>query len=254
MAKTHPHSLIIGGTRGIGRALARRLAADGHVVSVVGRRASSGESVSGTRYWSVDLTETESTCASLSGIIAEQGPLNNLVFLQRFKGAGDKWRGELETSLTATKCVIEHLAGHFAAGANNSIVLVSSAAGNVIADEQPVGYHVAKAGLNQMARYFAVTLGGKGIRVNTVSPGTVIKEENRGFYARNKRLVEVFRQAIPLGRMGTAEEIASVIAFLCSAQSSFITGQNLLVDGGISLLSQETLLHKFTKQSGPFSK
>jgi len=160
MAKMKPHSLIIGGTKGIGRALARMLAADRHVVSVVGRRTPTGEPVTGIRHWSVELRQTESICPSLSEIIEEQGPLNNLVFLQRFKGEGDNWRGELETSLTATKCVIEYLAPKFAANADKAIVLVSSAASNIIADEQPVGYHVAKAGLNQMARYFAVTLGG----------------------------------------------------------------------------------------------
>ena len=240
-----PHSLIIGGTRGIGRALARAFAAEGHRVSVVGRRPPVAKMPAGIRCWNADILDTDQIARVLTEIIDARGSLNNLVFLQRFKGEGDKWRSEIETSLTATKEIIEAVAAHFVTGPDKSIVLVSSAAANIVTAEQPVGYHVAKAGLNQMARYFAVTLGGRGIRVNTVTPGTVLKEENREYYLKNKKLLALFEKNIPLGRMGTAEEIAQVIAFLCSSKASFITGQNLLVDGGISLLSQETLIQTY---------
>ena len=142
---------------------------------------------------------------------------------------------------TATRQIIEYLAGQFQPRQNNSIVLVSSAASTVIAAEQSAGYHVAKAGLNQLARYYAVVLGAKGIRVNVVAPGTVLKPENQAFYLQNKKLQRLFRKTIPLGRMGTAAEIAEVIAFLSGPRASFVTGQTLLVDGGVNLLSTETL-------------
>jgi NAD(P)-dependent dehydrogenase (short-subunit alcohol dehydrogenase family) len=127
-------------------------------------------------------------------------------------------------------------------------VLVSSAASDVIAAEQGPGYHVAKAGLNQMARYYAVVLGQAGIRVNVVSPGTVLKPENRDFYLGDARLQALFKQVVPLGRMGTAQEIAEVIDFLGSSNASFITGQTLLVDGGVNLLSTETLARSLFTQ------
>ena len=110
-----------------------------------------------------------------------------------------------------------------------------------IADGQPVGYHVAKAGLHQLANYYAVTLGPKGIRVNCVAPSTFQKRENEGFYGSQAELVDLFRRTIPLGRMGTALDVANVIAFLCGPQSSFVTGQRIAVDGGVSLLAQESL-------------
>ena len=240
------HSLIIGGTRGTGRELVRLFAENGHAVSVIGRRIPSekDQRQPGVHFWTADVCDGEALEAALQEVLARNGPLNNLVFLQRFKGDGDKWLGELDVSLSVTKNVIEALTNKFSKSGGNSIVIVSSIADQFISDGQPVGYHVAKAGLYQMVCYYAVALGPKGIRVNCVSPSTMVKEENREFYQKNKPLVEVFEKTIPLGRMGTALESANVISFLCDPKASYVTGQKLVVDGGVSLLSQEALARK----------
>lgn len=239
------HSLIIGGTRGIGRALAKLLSADGHRVSVIGRRApaESDKSITNVRHWIVDLSDKDGLNAALDEIVKENGPLTSLSFLQRYRGQGDNWAGEIETSLTATKQVIERLADHFTDA--GSIVLVSSIIGQYVVLGQPVSYHVAKAGIDQMVRYYAVTLGPKGIRVNGVSPGSVIKEESREFYSKQDKLLALFKQIMPIGRIGTAEEVAQVIAFLASPQSAVITGQNIIADGGMTLQSQESVVRRF---------
>jgi NAD(P)-dependent dehydrogenase (short-subunit alcohol dehydrogenase family) len=230
--------------------LAEVLARDGHGVSVLGRNPppETQRGTSSIDYWSVDLLKPGSWVSVLDDVVRRNGPLSNLIFLQRYKKKEDSWEGEIGTSLTATKCIIEYLVDKFEKGTIGAIVLVSSAASRVIADEQPVGYHVAKAGIQQLCRYYAVVLGRKRIRVNTVTPGTILKPENREFYLRNPKLQKCFRQLIPLGRMGTAEEVAGVIAFLCSAKASFITGQDILVDGGVSLLAQETLARRLTER------
>ncbi len=240
------HSLIIGGTRGVGRELVRMFSEQGHAVSVVGKRPPSepDRQRKNVSFWAVDVTNQPAVKAALAGIVEKNGKLDNLVFLQRFKGEDDKWLGEIETSLTATKEIIEALAGQFSEAGDHSIVAVSSIADEFIADGQPASYHVGKAGLWQLVRYFAVVLGPRGIRVNCVSPCTFVKQENQAFYSQNEKLRDLFQQIIPLGRMGSAVDCANVIAFLCSPQSSFVTGQRITVDGGVSLLSQESLARK----------
>lgn len=245
------HILIVGGTRGMGRALVKSFAEEGHTLSVIGRRQPSeaDRQILGVCYWTVDLLNQEQLSQSLTEIISQNGKLTNLVFFQQYRGEGDEWEGEIETSLTATKNVIEALAGEFDDSIEKSIVIVSSVAGQYIAQEQPLSYHVAKAGINQMVRFYAVTLGSQGIRVNSVASGTMLKEESKHFYFQNEELHNLYKSIIPLGRMGTSEELANAIAFLCSPKSSFITGQTIVVDGGISLQWHESLARKLTPMS-----
>lgn len=240
------HTLIVGGTRGIGRALVRTLAKENHVVSVIGRRPPSeaDRNIPGVHYWALDLLDRKRLSEGCAEIICQNGKISNLVFFQRYRGEGDDWSGEMETSLTATKVTIEGLVGDFDGTNENSIVIVSSIASHFVAEEQPLSYHVGKAGLNQMVRYYAVALGPGGIRINSVSPGTILKDEARDFYLRNAELSDLYNKVIPLGRMGTSEEVANVVAFLCSDKASFITGQDIVVDGGLSLISHETLARK----------
>jgi NAD(P)-dependent dehydrogenase (short-subunit alcohol dehydrogenase family) len=243
-----PHSLIVGGTRGMGRVLAQHFADAGHRVSVIGRRAPERKLPRGVRFSAADVTNPAMLSQTLAGIIKQAGKLSRVVCLQRFKAAdGDAWEGEIATSLSATRLIIETVAEKFSPTGDKTIVLVSSIASDLIASEQGPGYHVAKAGLNQMARYYAVILGPKGIRVNVVSPGTVLKPENRDFYLGNTELQTLFQRTIPLGRMGTAAEIAEVIDFLGGPKASFVTGQTLLVDGGVNLLSPETLARSLSR-------
>jgi cupin fold WbuC family metalloprotein len=242
------HSLIVGGTRGIGSELARLLAAQGHVVSVLGRHAPAepDQLLAHVSHWMVDLLDEAALATTLDDIVARRGRLNNLVFLQRFQGDGDRWLGEFATSLTATRFVIERLADRFSPSADNSIVVVTSIADQFVAESQPVGYHVMKAGLHQLVRYYAARLGPQGIRVNCVSPCTVLKAENRDWYAQHEEVAKLFQDTIPLGRMVDARDVAQVIAFFCSPQAAAVTGQRLIVDGGVSLLSHEALARKLT--------
>ena len=242
------HTLVIGGTRGMGRELVRTLAAENHVVSVIGRRPPSepDSQTPEVHYWALDLLDQARLKETLGEIVSKKGKLHNLVFFQRYRGKDDPWEGEIQTSLTATMNAIEYLAGEFRPGENNSVVVVGSVANHLVAEEQPLSYHVAKGGLSQLVRYYAVVLGRKGIRVNSVSPGSVLKEETKEFYLQNSVLQELYETITPLGRMGTATEVANVVAFLCSPKASYITGQDIVVDGGISLQWQETLARKLT--------
>jgi NAD(P)-dependent dehydrogenase (short-subunit alcohol dehydrogenase family) len=237
------HALIIGGTRGIGRSLVERFLKDGRMVSVVARKPPLDQSKIDhklVRYWQADIAQRGQLDPVLAEIVRERGKLQSMVFLQRYRGEGDDWEGELAVSVTATKNIIDFLAGDFDEQ-GGAIAVVNSNASEVIVDEQPLGYHAAKAALLQLVRFYAVNLGPRNIRVNGICPITTVKLESRDYYLNNSELMKRCKKMIPLGRLGTAEEVANVIAFLCSEQASFITGQNLTVDGGISLRGHEAL-------------
>jgi 3-oxoacyl-[acyl-carrier protein] reductase len=234
------HSLVVGGTWGIGRTVARRFAAEGHAVSVLGRRESPEEELPGVRSWQVDVADASARAEALAAAVRENGALRNVVLLQRFRGDGDSWQGELAVSVDATKKIVEQVAGSFTRE-GGSIVIAGSHASHLVADEQPIGYHVAKAALRQMARYLAVQLGPRGIRVNCVTPGAVLKEETADRYREDPWSAAV-ENATPLRRIGTADDVADGVVLLCSPGAGFITGHELVVDGGLSLVWQESLI------------
>lgn len=243
MVNKTSHAVVIGGAKGGGRAWARHAELNGRRVTVVGRTAPARGLGPGVDFERCDLSR-KGAASALCARLAKKGPLDSLVFFQRFRGGGDSWDGELAVSLTASRTLIEGLAPRFAAGGARSIVLVGSNAGRLVAAEQPASYHVAKAALIQLMRYYAVALGPKGLRVNAVSSGTLVKEESAAFYASQPRLRALYESVIPLGRMGRSEDVVGAVEFLCGAKASFITGQELVVDGGVSLLMQESLARR----------
>jgi NAD(P)-dependent dehydrogenase (short-subunit alcohol dehydrogenase family) len=238
------HAIIIGGTKGVGRELAAILAADGQFVTAVGRSPGTFPDVAGGGQIEGFVGDVENPDALLAGLkerVAKRGKVSSLVFLQRYRGQGDAWAGELAVALTATKTLIDGLTPEFDPAGDRAICVVTSSAGALVARNQSLAYHTTKAALRQMARFYAVKLGPKGIRVNAVAPCTFVKAESAAYYAGQAALQELYAKVTPLGRMGTAREVAEAVAFLCGPKSSFITGQELAIDGGLSLMLQDAL-------------
>ena len=122
------HSIIIGGTRGLGRVVAQKMAARGDIMSVVGRtELPAGDFDAGEIYnYKTDIDDNEAIRSTLDNLLMENGKANYSIFLQRYRGKDDAWAGEIQTTMSATKNIIEHLTPHFSETEDNGIVAVSS--------------------------------------------------------------------------------------------------------------------------------
>src|SRR5438876_5015710 len=119
-----PHTLIVGGTRGLGREVVRILASRGSRVSVIGRREppERDRHIPNVQHWIADLLDGDAALRAAESAVVKNGPLNYLIFCQRYRGKDDDWAGEIQVSLTATKQLIEALTPKFAPEGDRGIV------------------------------------------------------------------------------------------------------------------------------------
>jgi 3-oxoacyl-[acyl-carrier protein] reductase len=230
------HVIIIGATSPLAIASSAGFLARGDTVSLVSRNGGDLILRRGERGYSFNLNELTGVHELFSRIVDESGPAERICFFQRYReNASNAWDGEYSISLRATSLFIEEFQAQPVSQNDKSIVIVSSPADAQVVLEQSASYHAVKAGLSQLVRYYAMTLGEVGIRVNGVKPAIVLKPRAQQFYDENPDLVKLFKGVIPVGRMGQPADIANAVLFLSSPLSSYITGQILSVDGGLSL-------------------
>ena len=228
--------LITGASKGIGRAVADRLAAEGH--EPIGLARTAPTDFPG-RFHEVDLSDRAATAATLDKIVAEgrvDAVVNN-VGLARFGRIGSIDLDELSTTYdmnvrTAVQVVQAVLPGMVEAGWGR-IVNVTSLTTLGVAERTP--YAGSKAALETDTRIWAGELASSGITVNAVAPGPIetemFRERSPAGSEREARLLDV----IPLHRLGTPAEIAHVICMLLHEDAGYMTGQIVRVDGGGSI-------------------
>lgn len=230
------HALIVGGSRGMGRVLAERWAARGKIVSVLSRSVpAQDDRAPNLTHFTADLRSSTEITAALEQLQQSRGWPDEVVFFQRWRGDGDAWDAELATTLSGTNTILTALASQWDTARAPSVVMVGSLAARQIAPEQGPAYHVAKAGLEQLMRYYAAEWGPRGVRVNAVVPGIVLKDSARPYYDQHPQLQAGYERIIPLGRMGRPQDVCAAIDFFCSEQAAYVTGQALIIDGGLSL-------------------
>lgn len=232
------HINVVGGSKGLGKIFSNLCSSIGWDTSIVARNPEGEDKNS----YSCDITYKESISETLNKIYKSQGEINSIVFLQRYRGNADSWDNHYSVSVKAiSEYSLQALPFmNLDATIDKSIVIISSISSVSVAPEQDAAYHATRTAQVGLMKYLAYSLGKHGIRVNSVSFGNILKNTNREFFEENKNLKEKMQNCSPLNRMGTSEEISKVIKFLVSNESSWMTGQNLIVDGGASLLWNES--------------
>ena len=240
-------AVIAGATRGIGRAIAELLAAEGCNVSICARDAEAVDGVvadlkaSGANAMG-QVADATDRAAQEAWVNATAQAFGNIdIFIANVSALNqgtdeDAWRQSFEVDMMASFNGIEAALPHLKKAQSGSIVLISSiAALHVPGGPKPYG--AMKAAVINYAKGLARSLAPEGIRVNAVSPGNIYFED--GVWGKTERNnPEFFAKQVaanPMGRMGTPEEVAATAVFLASPAASFVSGTNLVVDGALTL-------------------
>ena len=142
------------------------------------------------------------------------------------------WRATLDVNLTGAFIVTQAVGRHMLAAGRGAVVGIASV-GSLDPSAGGGSYSASKAGIAMLMAQFALEWGPRGVRVNTVSPGLIRAGLAASFYD-DEAVAEGRRRLVPLGRLGSAADVAEAVLFLCSDHASYINGHNLVVDGGLT--------------------
>ncbi len=241
-------ALVTGGGSGIGLAAARALVADGASVLLMGRTAAKldagaasleGLAVDGAtvEIFAGDVTDESSVADAVAAAGALPGTLSICVASAGDGTIGpivatsvDEWNRVLAVSLTGVFFSFKHAGAAIAAAGGGAMVAVSSLAGQIT--HRFMGpYNVAKAGVDMLVRTTADEMGAAGVRVNGVNPG-IVRTDLVAMIAEDDSTGLSYLDNMPIRRFGEAEDVGNAIRFLAGPESSWITGVNLVIDGG----------------------
>ncbi len=240
--------LVVGGTRGIGRAIAERLAEHGAEVGVTGRNADQasgvadelaeayGQPASGH---ALDVSDRARIREVVGEFEAQRGKVDALVynagispaFTSAEKMDEETWDAIIATNLTGGFVAAQAFARRLIDGGRPGSIIFIGSVNSVVGDPRLVAYTASKSGMAGMARTMAIDWARYGIRVNTVAPGYVATDLTAGLQ-QNEKLRQAITDKTPMNRLAEPKEISDVVVFLASDSSTFITGAVYPVDGG----------------------
>jgi 3-oxoacyl-[acyl-carrier protein] reductase len=227
--------LVTGGSKGIGHGIAVRLTKAGHRVAATYRSGDVPADVLGVQ---CDLTEpaqveaafaqVESSLGNVEVLVANAGITRDTLLMRM---SDDDWDQVLATNLTGAFRVARRAARAMIRGRFGRIVFISSVVG-MMGSAGQVNYAASKSGLIGMARSLARELGSRGVTANVVAPGFI---ETDMTAALGEDLVKKYAEQIPLGRLGSVDDVAGTVEFLTSEAAGYITGAVIPVDGGLGM-------------------
>ncbi|WP_280275729.1 3-oxoacyl-ACP reductase FabG1 [Nocardia wallacei] len=228
--------LVTGGNRGIGLAVAQRLAADGHKVAVTHRGSGVPDGLFGVK---CDVTDNDSIDEAFSEVEAAQGPVEVLVanagivdntLLMRM--SEEQFTRVIDANLTGAWRCAKRANRAMLRARFGRMIFLGSVVGTMGVPGQ-VNYAAAKAGLVGMARAITREIGSRNITANVVAPGFIDTDMTRDEMTDDMR--EIALKAIPAGRMGQVSDVAAAISFLASDEAQYISGAIIPVDGGLGM-------------------
>ena len=226
---------MTGGSKGIGRGIASRLQARGHRVAATFR---SGDVPDGVLGVACDVTDPDQVESAFAEVERALGPVEVVVanagitrdgLLMRMRD--EDWDAVIATNLTGAFRVARRAARGMVKARFGRVVLISSVVGQLGSAGQ-VNYAASKAGLVGLARSLARELGSRGVTANVVAPGFIATDMTAEL---GEDLQAKYAEQIPLGRMGSVDDVAAVVEFLVSDAGGYVTGALVPVDGGLGM-------------------